>query len=488
MQHMRTILIQSTKVKGNTMSQNLMIRWRELREHMQSATNYYTPVEMLSNLRSTGKDIIARQLGRDWQSLQRNRFSNLAGYELLERKRMYQVSGREFAQAIQADDWESALQALNQYGSMVSHRTDLVRVLEEKFTGYSFFCCEDCNDYFQWDSGRHTYDGDYRVCDSCIEDNYTYSDSRDTWITNSDYEDDQEEENEREYENIGSYHSSKRNLGHIPSSYDMRSPRVLLGLELEIEVADDYCKDSKAGELIDGMSDYRDEDNIRHTYCLMEEDGSLDHGFEMVTAYTGLDVHKAQLQYFKQKSKGLTSHNTSTCGLHVHVCKSSMTTLHGAKLVLFINDPANIKLVGDIARRTDASYSQIKNKKDDKHWLKDSVHSSSDRSAQLQRLNADRYEALNFKNEKTIEFRLFKGTLKYETMIACLEFSFACWHFTAHASTNELTTEKFLEFICMPENRKDTRFLRAYLKEKGYALADNFRKALAVSAPVAETI
>jgi len=487
---MRTILIQSTKVKGNTMSQNLMIRWRELREHMQSNTGYYTPVEVLGNLRSTGKDIISRQLGRDWQSLQRNRFSNLAGYELLERKRMYQVSGREFAQAIQADDYDSALQALNQYGTRISHRTDMVEVLQKHFRGYKFFCCEDCNDYFEWESGRHTYDGDYRVCDSCIEDNYTYSGSRDTYISNEDYEDDQEEEEDRdpEYEHIGSYHSSKRNLGHIPSSYDMRSPRVLLGLELEIEVADDYCKDSKAGELIDGMSDYRDEDNIRHTYCLMEEDGSLDNGFEMVTAYTGLDVHKAQLQYFKQKSKGLTSHNTSTCGLHVHVCKSSMTTLHGAKLVLFINDPDNSKLVRDIARRDDSSYSRIKNKLDDKSWLKDSVHSSNDRSAQLQRLNADRYEALNFKNEKTIEFRLFKGTLKYETMIACLEFSFASWHFTAHASTNELTTSKFLEFICMPENRKDTRFLRAYLKEKGYALADNFRKALAVSAPVAETI
>jgi hypothetical protein len=221
----------------------------------------------------------------------------------------------------------------------------------------------------------------------------------------------------------------------------------------------------------------------------MEEDGSLDNGFEMVTAYTGLDVHKAQLQYFKNKTAGLTSHNTSTCGLHVHVCKSSMTTLHAAKMVLFINDPANIDLVKCIARRTDASYSKIKNKKDDKHWLKDSVHSSKDKDEQIRRMNSDRYEALNFKNDRTIEFRLFKGTLKYETMIACLEFSFACWHFTASASTSELTTGKFLEFICMPEHRKDTRFLRAYLKEKGYALADNLRQtAKPAPAPVAETI
>jgi hypothetical protein len=248
-------------------------------------------------------------------------------------------------------------------------------------------------------------------------------------------------------------------------------------------VHDDYDKDNRAGVILENISDYRDEDGIRHTYCLMEEDGSLDNGFEMVTAYTGLDVHKNQLQYFKQRTRGLKSHDTSTCGLHVHVCKSSMTTLHGAKLVLFINDPANLSLVKSIARRDASGYSKLQNKKEDKHWLKDSVHSSKDKADQLRRLNSDRYEALNFRNDKTVEFRLFKGSLKYETIISCLEFSFACWHFTAQASTNELTTAKFLEFICLPQNRKDTRFLRAYLKDKGYSLADNLRKIIAPALP-----
>jgi hypothetical protein len=440
---------------------------------------------VIRNLVAHAKDRIDWNLNQ-YRHTRHDRFQHWDKHSRITRLQKHKEIGKLFAIAIQDDCYQSALDALNMYGNAISYRTDMPSILSKHFKHEEFFCCEDCSDYFHTDDGTSVYSGDSTVCGSCLEDNYTYSDQQDRYITNSDYEDEQDE-SEPEFENIGTYHSSKRNLGHIPSSYDMRSPRVLLGLELEIEV-EDWDKDGRAGLLLDGMSDYKDEDGIRHTYCLMEEDGSLDNGFEMVTAYTGLDVHKAQLQYFKKRTAGLTSHNTSTCGLHVHVCKSSMTTLHGAKLVLFINDPANIKLVGDIARRTDASYSQIKNKKDDKHWLKDSVHSSSDRSAQLQRLNADRYEALNFKNEKTIEFRLFKGTLKYETMIACLEFSFACWHFTASASASELTTGKFLEFICMPENRKDTRFLRAYLKEKGYALADNFRKALAVSAPVAETI
>ena len=459
------------------MTQNLMQRWREVRQSVTGST----PSRQTEVLFSHAKSIIEHNLGRDWQSVNRGRFNNLSGYSIKERMKMYQTVGRELAQAIRDEDEEGALEAINQYGTRVSYRSCMENVLSKYFRHDSFFCCEDCNNYFNMEESTTTYDGDYRVCQSCLEDNYTYSDNRDTYITHDDWADEQEDDRNPEYENIGGYHSSKRNLGHIPSSYDMRTPRVLLGLELEMEVHDDYDKDLRAGVILESISDFRDEDGIRHTYCLMEEDGSLNNGFEMVTAYTGLDVHKNQLQYFKQKTRGLTSHNTSTCGLHVHVCKSSMTTLHGAKLVLFINDPANAELVKAIARRDASGFAKFQNKKEDKHWLKDSVHSSKHKADQLCRLNSDRYEALNFRNEKTVEFRLFKGTLKYETMVSCLEFAFACWHFTASASTSELTTEKFLEFICSPNNRKDTRFLRAYLKDKGYELADNIRKGIVLT-------
>ena len=463
------------------MTQNLMQVWRE----SKGLIPHYEGERRKEFLLRAGRNVIEHNLGRDWQTTNRSRMSGFgsSAHAISERIKMYKIVGKEFAQAIKDDDWDNALQALNQYGTRVSYRSDMADVLSNHFTYETFFICEDCNNYIHSDESTSTYDGDYQVCQDCLEEHYSYSHSRDTYISNSDYEDEQDEESEPEYEHIGEYHSSKHRLGHIPSSYDLRSPRVLLGLELEIEVNDSYDKDSRAGLILESISDYMDEDGLNHTYCLMEQDGSLDDGFEMVTAYTGLDVHKNQLQYFKQKTKGLKSHDTSTCGLHVHVCKSSMTTLHGAKLVLFINDPANLALVKDIARRDASGYSKLQNKKEDKHWLKDSVHSSKDKADQLRRLNSDRYEALNFRNDKTVEFRLFKGTLKYETMVSCLEFAFACWHFTAQASTSELTSSKFLEFICSPNNRKDTRFLRAYLKEKGYELADNLRKVSAPALP-----
>lgn len=333
-------------------------------------------------------------------------------------------------------------------------------ILNEHFDGY-YFECNDCG-HLDSEDEAHNVNDDYSVCDNCRH-NYYWSDRNNNYQDNRD---DEDEDDDREHEHIGSYHSSKRRLGHIPSSFDQRSPRVLLGLELEMECKhEDYDKDSRAGHLLDAIGSYRGQ-----TYALCEEDGSLDDGFEMVTGYTGLDVHKDQLQFFKHHFKGMASHNTDTCGLHVHICKSNMSTLHGAKMVFFINDTNNYQLIKAVARR-DASYGKIKDKKSDTSWLKDVVRHKKDKHSQLRGLNSDRYEALNFNNDKTIEFRLFKGSLKYETIMACLEFTYATWHFCKDAGIDQLTTDQFIQFICMPQNKSDTRFLRVYLKNKGFDMA-----------------
>jgi hypothetical protein len=281
--------------------------------------------------------------------------------------------------------------------------------------------------------------------------------------------DDDEEHNENEH--IGEYHSSVDSLGHIPSKFDSRKPRVLLGLELEMEIKDNYSKDERAGELLSNIGFCKDVEGYRHTYALCEEDGSLDNGFEMVTGYTGLDIHAEQLKYFENGLRGAISHDSDNCGLHVHICKADMTTLHGAKMILFINDQANQSLIKAIARRDSSDYAKFKNKSQNREWLKDAVGCETKRS-QLRNLNSDRYEALNFKNTNTIEFRLFKGSLVYSTIMSCLEFTFATWFFTRDASTKNLTTENFLKFICANENRGDTKFLRAYLKAKGFQLPE----------------
>ena len=364
-----------------------------------------------------------------------------------------------FAQCVRDQDSDQALELINEYRSEeVSH--NFCDIFESVFHE-SIFQCGDCSDYFVNDEYHNVHD-DYGVCDHCV-DNYHWSEYHNYYTDDPDYD----EEN-REYENIGGRHSSKHELGHIPSLYDQRKPRVLLGLELEMEIESKYDLDDRAGLLLSSLGQYQTSSD-NYLYALCEDDCSIDRGFEMVTAYTGLEVHAKQLEFFDTRFKGATSHNTSTCGLHVHICKSDMTTLHASKMVLFINDPANHDLVFALARRDQSSYCKIYDKKSDKSWIKNALLRTK-RKDQIQSLNPDRYEALNFQNDKTVEFRLFKGTLKYETIMACLEFTFATWHFCREASTSQLTTAGFLDFICRPENRKDTKFLRSYLREKGFVL------------------
>ena len=144
--------------------------------------------------------------------------------------------------------------------------------------------------------------------------------------------------------------------------------------------------------------------------------------------------------------------------------------LHAAKMILFINDPQNIDLIKCIARRDASGYAKFQDKQRDKSWLRDAMRSGDTKARQLRNINSDRYEALNFQNDKTIEFRLFKGTLKYSTIMACLEFAWITWFFARDTSQAQLTTQNFLKYICLQNNRRDTAHLRAYLIDKGYTL------------------
>lgn len=289
---------------------------------------------------------------------------------------------------------------------------------------------------------------------------------------------------------VGEYHSSKKVVCRIPSvEYDRRKTPLLLGLELEVELkSDSMDKEAVALEWMK-MLGFINTSGKKYRYCAVERDGSVPLGFEMVTSYTGLDVHAKALEPLKASPfKGkLRSHDTTTCGLHVHIDRAGITPFHADKLNFFVNDKQNRNLVLAVARRYGSErYCMIK----EEHaldsdaakmgryvqQLKEQAYSHNKKN-QIARIhareiitaaNSGRYQAINFTPDKTIEFRVYRGSLKYETIMSCLEFTRAAWMFSYTYSRAEMTTEKFLEFICKPENRKDTLFLRPYLTAKGF--------------------
>jgi len=366
--------------------------------------------------------------------------------------------GFTLGQAIKENDPNIFLDYLNEHIHEFHRIHNWTDLFGDKFPQYeSIYSCSDCNRYEYSEDLHDVYNGDRSVCSHCIDD-YCYSEYSETYISADEYQEEIEMHSRAEL--IGNYHSTE--IGKIPSLFDKRPDQIFLGLELEIEVSESVSRYDKAKEVLDGIQFLK---STGREYCGLENDGSLNNGFEIVTGYTGLDIHESQLEFFKKPIRGIRSHDSRTCGLHVHIDKRGVSLAHATKMILFINDSGNQRLIKAIARRTASSYAEIKNKKADYRWLKDAKSASDKLSA----LNSDnRYEALNFQNEKTIEFRLFKGTLKFESIMACLEFTYATWHFTKQAGMRTLTIQDFINFICMPENLKDTKYLRAYLKAQHF--------------------
>ena len=388
-----------------------------------------------------------------------------------------------------------------------------------------WYKCACCSRLMNYGDQETTLDGDHLVCHLCRDNDYIkYSNCMGGWIMehnavrvfhdanevdSDDYdyatilwcqENGYHRRNGRFYsdealdaygeaQGIYGYHSGP-DLPKIASpEYDKRKPRVLLGMELEVENIESEGDENVDNEEI-AKSIYKAVGKVVKNYMKCERDGSLDNGFEIITAPTGLDIHAkalAQLQHAAHRDQ-IHSHSTDTCGLHVHVCKAGMTTLHAAKLQQFINSEQNEALVRCVARRYQkgsSGYAKITQGED---WLKHMgrIAGPAYRNAREAKRDGwgngridttrligaefvhDRYSALNFRNDHTVEFRLFRGTLKFESIMACLEFAYACWFFSKEAPINGLTTEAFMKFITRAENRKDTKHLRAYLKAKKF--------------------
>ena len=67
----------------------------------------------------------------------------------------------------------------------------------------------------------------------------------------------------------------------------------------------------------------------------IKHDGSIDEGFEIVTHPMSLDYHKNNMPWERIFEKALAmdyrSHQTSTCGLHIHVDRMALGSDHIAQ-------------------------------------------------------------------------------------------------------------------------------------------------------------
>ncbi len=240
---------------------------------------------------------------------------------------------------------------------------------------------------------------------------------------------------------------------------------MYFGVELEVELKDGHLASDVAR-------------NVRCTmpnFVITKHDGSLDHGFEIVTAPASLEEqYKAWEQFFSIKFP-LLSFNTRTCGMHVHISREALSPSQLGRMYVFMHEPDNIRFIEQMAGRSlrngnGGNYAPLYNsgsrmKLTDRVGVMRSRYGNKDKQMQYKPLCFR--GAINDGNDNTIEIRIFKGTLAKEGFFKNLEFVRALTQFCKPGVVSlgdVASVPKLKEFV--HKNRKEYKYLDAFIKAR----------------------
>ena len=207
----------------------------------------------------------------------------------------------------------------------------------------------------------------------------------------------------------------------------------------------------------------------------MKHDGSLSCGFEIVTHPGTLAHHMYEMPYRHIFSKclkaGFRSHDVNSCGLHIHVGRTGLGSNEEErertirKVVVLMNRYWDE--ITRFTRRTDSQLSNWAAKNYISGYRLDATITDAWAESRIPICNThdDRYVAINCENEATIEFRVFRGTLKRDTVIASIQL---CWNICKYAmshSWDEIQHSVWLDVA----QYKHWNELDAYLAIRGLA-------------------
>lgn len=215
-----------------------------------------------------------------------------------------------------------------------------------------------------------------------------------------------------------------------------------------------------------------------------KHDGSLNYGVEFCfhprTIFSWSEYFPNLKQFCTQVlDSGARSFDTNTCGLHIHRSNKDLSILDKTKLIIFfMSCQRQIEKVAqrrnsnfaNFATYSDWIYYNNSNRKTEEPYVKNKlVYTLFKKDSKRCYPEDSRYVAINFCNSNTIEFRIFKGTLKAETIMASIEFCDAVVSFCKITNicscikhTGDFLWYAFRKFV---KNNKYP-FLRKYLKRK----------------------
>ena len=231
------------------------------------------------------------------------------------------------------------------------------------------------------------------------------------------------------------------------------------GIELEVDYGGNISEN--AGKVLDIAND--DHDNRLY----IKNDSSIDDGFELVTHPMTLEYHKKIMPWEevmrKLLSMGYISHKTTTCGLHCHINR----TAFGETI------DAQEEAIGRILYFVEHHWEEMlrfsrRNERQMARWAsRYAVNKSNPKEMidDIKKCDYSRYRCVNIQNYHTIEFRMFRGTLKYNTFIATLQLINEICNVAISLSDEEMTEFSWNDFINGIDRDNNTE-LFTYLGER----------------------
>lgn len=267
--------------------------------------------------------------------------------------------------------------------------------------------CDECGSLIYEDETWG--DENHCLCQSCYERYYTRCEDCDDVILSNDTYD---------YEGItlccDCYNARSRIIheySYKPTPIFYGKGKRFFGVELEID---------KGGHDSDYAEEILDIANGNHQHIYIKSDGSLDDGFEIISHPMSLEFHQDFCWEDIMRhcvDLGYRSHQTRTCGLHIHVNRDSLGQDYDAqeqtisRILYFIEMhwPEMLKF----SRRSECNMNR---------WAACFGCESSPKKLLNKAKEAyGRYTAVNLNNRQTVEFRIFRGTLKRNTFVAALQ-------------------------------------------------------------------
>lgn len=304
--------------------------------------------------------------------------------------------------------------------------TQLVNTLEGN--EHTYFCnrciggmigaCHKCDTKFSKANRDFGWEGEDSYCDTCLTRSIPYQ----------------------------SYKYKPESYVFRHTSTEMVNDNTLyLGLELEAELGEDRSQRSFARTI---KRKFGSED------LYIVHDGSLRHGIEVVPMpFTERWYHEKR-DWLKDLYELMTKKGAvwtgKRVGLHIHTSSAAWGKSQIYKLVRFIYGSV---LVEDYGLRS------ILGRFGTRHCVySPSLHSD----ALIVAKNKDKFEgnhhynALNFSNGSTVEFRMFAGAYSFENLLMKIDFVLSCWDFTNAYGYKRMDMSGYTDFL----NHNQSKYFR----------------------------